>query len=162
MRNEECGMKDKKGLPFIHPSSFINHHFLERLLTALDRGPGLGGGITHLVFLSLFFGTSFALYLTVLRLRGPAVAFRTRIGWDAAFPFTPWWVWVYLLPYVLGPLLTVVMSRTAFAWYIRRATVLVLVSLVIFAAMPTQTVRPLKYVAGTEARLGEAWSSRVN
>src|SRR5256885_12999074 len=120
MRNEECGMKDKKSLPFIHHSSFIIHHFLERLLTALDRVPGLGGGITHLVFLSLFFGTSFALYLTVLRLRGPAVAFRTRIGWDTAFPFTPWWVWIYLLPYVLGPLLTIVMSRTAFAWYIRR------------------------------------------
>src|SRR5207249_7832067 len=87
---------------------------VEHVLTALDRMPGLGGGITHLVFLSLFFGTSFALYLTVLRLRGPAVAFRTRISWDAAFPFTPWWVWIYLLPYLLGPLLTILMSRAAF------------------------------------------------
>src|SRR6266508_3257073 len=98
-------MKDKKSLSSIHHSSFSIHHFPARLPAPLDRVPGLGGGRTHLVFLSLFFSMSLSLYLTVLRLRGPAVAFRTRIAWDAAFPFTPLWVWVYLLSYILGPLL---------------------------------------------------------
>jgi membrane-associated phospholipid phosphatase len=125
----------------------------------LDRVPGLGGGRTQLVFLSLFFGTSFALYLTVLRWRGPAVAFHTRLSWDAAFPFTPGWVWIYLLPYLLGPLLTLVLSRAAFAWYIRRASLVVLVSLVIFVALPTQTVRPLEDDPGNESRLGEGWTA---
>ncbi|MBI1913780.1 MAG: phosphatase PAP2 family protein [Planctomycetes bacterium] len=152
-------MKDKKSLTSIHHSAFSIHHFLERLLAALDRVPGLGGGITHLVFLSLFFGTSLMLYLTVLRLRGPAVAFRTRVAWDTAFPFTPWWVWIYLLPYVLGPLLTIVMSRAAFAWYVRRGTLVVLVSLVIFAAVPTQTVRPLQDDPANEERLGAGWTA---
>jgi membrane-associated phospholipid phosphatase len=132
---------------------------VERLLAVLDRVHGLGGGITHLLFLSLFFGTAFGLYLTVLRLRGPAVAFHTRVAWDTAFPFTPWWVWIYLLPYVLGPLLTIVMSRTAFAWYIRRATMVVLVSLVIFAAVPTQTVRPLQDDPANVERLGAGWTA---
>lgn len=128
---------------------------VERLLAALDRLPGLGGGITHLVFLSLFFGTCLSLYLAVLRLRGAVGERRkTHIGWDDYFPFTPWWVWIYLLPYVLGPLLTVVMSRTAFAWYVRRAMLVVLVSLVIFAAVPTQTVRPLVADPANADRLG--------
>ncbi len=152
-------MKDKKSLSSIHHSSFSIHHFLERLLATLDRVPGLGGGRTHLVFLSLFFSMSLSLYLTVLRLRGPAVAFRTRIAWDAAFPFTPLWVWVYLLPYILGPLLTLVMSRAAFAWYVRRGTLVVLVSLVIFAAVPTQTVRPLQDDPAGADRLGEGWTA---
>jgi membrane-associated phospholipid phosphatase len=129
-----------------------------RLLAALDGVPGLGGGRSHVVFLALFFGCSFSLYLTVLRVRGPAVAFRTRIGWDELFPFTPGWVWVYLLPYVLGPLLTVVMSRAALVWYVRRATLVLLISLAVFAVVPTQTIRPLKDPAN-EGRLGDGWTA---
>jgi membrane-associated phospholipid phosphatase len=117
---------------------------VDRALAALDRVPGLGDGRTHVVFLALFFAVSLSLYLVVLRLRGPAVAFVTWTEWDRLFPFTPWWTWLYLLPYVVGPLLVAVLRRPWFAWYIRRAFFLVVVSLIIFAAVPTQTVRPLR------------------
>jgi membrane-associated phospholipid phosphatase len=112
--------------------------------------------------LTLFFLCSFTLYLTVLKVRGPVKLFATWTPWDAAFPFTPWWVWVYLLPYVIGPLLTVLLSRETFAWYIRRASIVVVVSLVIFAAVPTYTVRPLLDPAN-EAKLDDdltAWVYR--
>src|SRR5262249_19739783 len=117
---------------------------VDRALTALDRVPGLGNGRTQVVFLALFFAGSLSLYLVVLRLRGPAVTFVTWTEWDRFFPFTPWWTWLYLLPYVAGPLLVAVLSRSWFAWYIRRAFFLVVVSLVIFAAVPTLTIRPLR------------------
>src|SRR5215472_6210400 len=101
-----------------------------RMLAAMDRMPGLGGARTHVLFLTLFFLFSLTLYLAVLKVRGPAGdRLRTLTAWDAAFPFTPWWVWPYLLPYVIGPLLTVLLSRTTFEWYIRRAVLVVVVSL---------------------------------
>ena len=133
-----------------------------RLLALLDRMPGLGGGSSHVVFLTLFFGCSLTLYLVVLKVRGPAKLWSTWTVWDGAFPFAPWWVWIYLLPYVVGPLLTVLLSRETFEWYIRRAVLVVVVSLLIFAAVPTYTVRPLLDPAN-EAKLGDdltAWVYR--
>src|SRR6266511_4104027 len=102
-----------------------------RLLARLDRVQGLGGGRTHFVFLGLFFGFCLSLYLTVLKVRGPASTIKTWIEWDRAFPFTPWWTWVYLLPYIIGPLLVGVIRRPVFTWFVRRALVVAVVSLVI-------------------------------
>jgi membrane-associated phospholipid phosphatase len=124
-----------------------------RLLQAVDRIPGLGGGRTHIAFLALFFLASLSLYLAVLKLRGPAAAYTTWTEWDRAFPFAPWWTWIYLIPYIVGPALVGALSRTTFAWYIRRATIVALVSLLIFVVVPTQTVRPLEDPAN-ESKLG--------
>jgi membrane-associated phospholipid phosphatase len=115
---------------------------VERWLARLDRVPGLGGGRTHVVFLALFFAVSFSCYLLVLKVRGPSKAFETWVGWDEAFPFRPTWIWLYLPPFVVGPLLTAVMRRDVFAWYVRRATLVVVVSLAIFAVLPSHTRRP--------------------
>ena len=135
-----------------------------RMLAAVDRMPGLGGSRTHVVFLTLFFLFSLGLYLVVLKVRGPAGdRLLTLTAWDAAFPFTPGWVWVYLLPYAVGPLLTVLLSRTTFEWYVRRAVLVVVVSLAIFVAVPTQTVRPLRADPANEARLKDdltGWAYR--
>jgi membrane-associated phospholipid phosphatase len=131
-----------------------------RLLAAGDRLPGLGGGRTHVAALFLFFAGALSLYLVVLKLRGPVAVYRTRVEWDALFPFTPWWIWVYLLPYIVGPLLVGVMSRLTFAWYLRRASLVVLVSLLIFLIVPTQTIRPLEN-PDNERHLGDDWTSDV-
>src|SRR5207244_58880 len=112
-----------------------------RLLSRLDRLPFLGNGRTHLVGLLLFFVVSFSGYLLVLKLRGPASTLRTWTEWDRAFPFTPWWTWPYLLVWGLGPVVAVVLRRDAFIWYLRRATCLVIVSVGLFAILPTQTIR---------------------
>jgi membrane-associated phospholipid phosphatase len=128
---------------------------VDRVLARLDRVPGLGRARTHIVFLALFFAGSLSLYLTVLKLRGPAAAFKTWIEWDRFFPFTPAWTWFYLLPYILGPLLVAVLSRPAFSWYIRRALVVVVVSLGIFIVVPTQTIRPWEERHPERATYGE-------
>jgi hypothetical protein len=113
-----------------------------RLLAMFDRVPGLGGGRTHFVFLGVFFAVALSCYLTILKLRGEAgAALKTWTEWDALFPFSPWWIWVYLIPYILGPLLVMVLSRPAFEWYVRRGLIVIVVSLIIFFVLPTQVVR---------------------
>lgn len=81
-------------------------------------------------------------YLTVLWWRGPSAVIVTQTAWDRALPFYPGWVWIYLLPYLLAPVLGAVLSEATFAWYIRRGLSVVAFSLVVFALMPTKTIRP--------------------
>src|SRR5947208_1613367 len=121
----------------------IASNLVRRLLSRLDRLPFLGNGRTHLVGLLLFFVVSFSGYLLVLKLRGPASTTRTWTEWDRVFPFTPWWTWPYLLVWGLGPVVAILLRRAAFIWYLQRATFLVLVSVSIFAILPTRTIRPL-------------------
>ena len=132
-----------------------------RLLARLDRVRGLGGGRTHAVFLVVFFLACLSLYLTVLKVRGGgASSLSTWTEWDRTFPFTPAWVWVYLLPYAVGPLIAVALSRAAFVWYVQRAALVMLVSLIIFAVQPTHTVRPLLDKANEE-KLHDDLTSRM-
>jgi membrane-associated phospholipid phosphatase len=48
-------------------------------------------------------------------------------------------VWTYLIPYLIGPALVGMMSRATFAWFVPRAIVVVLLSLLVFIIYPTQT-----------------------
>jgi hypothetical protein len=86
--------------------------------------------------------SSLGLYLLVLRWRGPAAAVETQTTWDRQIPFEPGWVWVYLIPYLIGPVIVGLLGRETFLWFVRRGLVLVFVSLVIFMIYPTRTVRP--------------------
>jgi hypothetical protein len=86
--------------------------------------------------------TSLGLYLTVLKWRGPAAALKTQTSWDRLIPFWPSWVLVYLIPYLIGPVVAAWLSRAAFRWFLPRAILVVLISLTIFLVLPTQTVRP--------------------
>lgn len=92
--------------------------------------------------LAAIMAVSLSLYLIVLKWRGPAAALSTHTSWDEYVPFRPAWVWVYLLPYLLGPALVGILRRETFAWYVRRGLLLVLVTMMIFVALPTRTVRP--------------------
>jgi membrane-associated phospholipid phosphatase len=146
----------ESGLAWDRPSGFV-----ERMLARLDRVPGLGGGRTHFLFLALFFGLSFSLYLTVLKARGPAAAISTHTPWDDVFPFAVGWLWVYMAPYVIGPLLSVVLSRATFAWYIRRGTLVMAVSLLIFALLPTHTKRPWPETLNGWKELGNGFTDQM-
>jgi membrane-associated phospholipid phosphatase len=66
----------------------------------------------------------------------------TQTAWDKQIPFCPQWVWLYLVPYLIGPVLAGCLSWATFTWYVRRGLVLVFVSLLIFMVYPTRTVRP--------------------
>src|SRR5688572_26151587 len=59
-------------------------------------------------------------YLIVLKLRGPAALAETYLPWDEAIAFNPSWVWVYLIPYVIGPVVIGFMRRSTFNWYVTR------------------------------------------
>jgi membrane-associated phospholipid phosphatase len=89
--------------------------------------------------LAAIMATSLGLYLVVLKWRGPDAALSTYTAWDDLFPFRPEWVWVYLVPYLLGPLQFALVTPATFDWYIRRGLVVVAISLLIFAALPTRT-----------------------
>lgn len=94
-------------------------------------------------------------YLTVLWWRGPSAVIVTQTAWDRALPFYPGWVWVYLFPYLLAPVLGALLSEAAFAWYIRRGLSVVAFSLVVFAILPTKTIRP------SQDGLGDGLSARM-
>jgi membrane-associated phospholipid phosphatase len=86
-------------------------------------------------------------YLTVLYLRGPAASLETYLPWDEWIPFHHAWVWVYLLPYLIGPVVIGLMTRDTFRWYVSRGLATVGLTLLIFVVFPTKTkdreVRPL-------------------
>jgi membrane-associated phospholipid phosphatase len=80
------------------------------------------------------------LYLIVLKWRGEHGADRlTWTPWDELVPFEPAWVWVYLIPYVIGPALVGLMSRLTFAWFVPRALAVMFLSVLVFIVYPTQT-----------------------
>jgi hypothetical protein len=112
--------------------------------------------IRQAVILAAIMLTSLGLYLTVLKWRGADAALITHTAWDDALPFRPEWVWVYLVPYVVGPPLFALLTPATFRWFIRRGLVVVFLSLVIFAAVPTQTApRP------PASDLGDGWTATV-
>src|SRR5688500_14900631 len=78
------------------------------LRRALLQALGLGA----LTFAAL------GLYLIVLKWRGAAGKDHiTWTEWDELIPFRPAWVWVYLIPYVIGPALIGLLTRATFAWF---------------------------------------------
>jgi hypothetical protein len=112
--------------------------------------------IRQAVILAAIMLGSLGLYLTVLKWRGADAGLTTHTAWDDAFPFRPEWVWVYLLPYVVGPLLFALLTPATFWWYISRGLVLVFVSIAFFAAVPTQTApRP------PATDLGDGWTAEL-
>lgn len=85
---------------------------------------------------------SLGLYLTVEWTRGRDATIVTQIEWDRYIPLRIEWVWVYMIPYLIGPGFVGILSPATFRWYIRRGIILVVVSCMIFAVLPTKTVRP--------------------
>jgi hypothetical protein len=94
------------------------------------------------VLLAVIMFSSLGLYLVVLKWRGPAAGVETQTHWDERLPFSPAWVWVYLVPYLIGPLVAGCLRWDTFTWFVRRGLVLVFVSLAIFVVYPTKTKRP--------------------
>jgi len=77
-------------------------------------------------------------YLLVLKWRGGAARFCTQTPWDESIPLQPAWVWVYLLPYLIGPLVMGLVRPETFRWYIKRGLMVVALSLIIFICVPTK------------------------
>jgi membrane-associated phospholipid phosphatase len=78
-------------------------------------------------------------YLLVLKWRGGDARFITHTDLDEIVPFQPGWVWVYLIPYLVGPVVIGFLRRATFTWYISRGIAVVIVTLIIFILVPTQT-----------------------
>ncbi len=117
---------------------------MSRLLTntslddAVTRPPLARGLMQAVVLTGIMFG-SLGLYLIVLQWRGPAAVLETWTPWDAIIPFAPGWIWVYLLPYVLGPPIFCLLSPRTCRWFISRGLLILAISLAIFVIMPTRT-----------------------
>jgi hypothetical protein len=98
--------------------------------------------LSQVGILALLMVISLSLYLVVLKWRGPRASLDTQTSWDKRIPFYPEWVWAYLIPYLVGPVVVALLNWHTFVWYLRRGLLIVLVTLVIFMVFPTQTVRP--------------------
>ncbi len=107
------------------------------------------------VALAVLMLLSLALYLTVLKLRGPAAQWNTQTQWDTRIPFRQEWIWMYLIPYLIGPAVAGMLTPATFRWYIRRGLVLIGVTLLIFVIWPTHTARP------PVTDLGDSWTAQV-
>lgn len=77
-------------------------------------------------------------YLAVLYYRGHDVQYVTWTPLDDALPFWPSWVWVYMAPYVVAPLIAGLLSPATFRWFLKSALITIAISLVIFYFYPTQ------------------------
>ena len=105
----------------------------------------LARGIRQAIVLAIIMMSSLGGYLAVLYWRGHDGKDRvTHTAWDEVFPFQPAWVWVYLIPYVIGPIVIGALRPSTFRWYVQRGLVAVFLSLTIFAIWPTQT-KPREY-----------------
>jgi membrane-associated phospholipid phosphatase len=103
-----------------------------------DR-PTLARGIWQAVLLAIIMFSSLGCYLLVLKWRGPHAGVTTWIPADDWLPLWPSWVWIYLIPYLIGPVLIGMLSRSTFRWYVSRGLTVVGATLVIFVVFPTQT-----------------------
>jgi hypothetical protein len=101
--------------------------------------PTLKRGIFQALVIGAIMYASLGCYLLVLWTRGPAASVTTWTPIDEWFPFWPSWVWVYLIPYIIGPILVGLMTRSTFRWYIARGLTIVGITLLIFIIFPTQT-----------------------
>jgi membrane-associated phospholipid phosphatase len=111
------------------------------------------------VLLAIIMFASLGGYLIVLKWRGPQAGVTTWIPADDWFPKWPSWVWVYLIPYVLGPLFIGMLTPRTFRWYVARGLVLVGVTLVIFIVFPTQTDQQSRLEVKRVA--GEGFTARM-
>jgi membrane-associated phospholipid phosphatase len=96
-------------------------------------------GLFQAVLLAAIMYASLGCYLFVLKWRGHDATVTTWTPVDEWLPFWPSWVWVYLIPYIVGPVLIGFMTRSTFWWYVRHGLVIVGITLCIFALFPTQT-----------------------
>lgn len=78
-------------------------------------------------------------YLLVLKIRGPAAQVETYLPWDEIVAFQPGWVWVYLVPYLVGPVVIGLMRRSTFNWYVTRGLTIVGLTLAVFLVFPSKT-----------------------
>jgi hypothetical protein len=99
----------------------------------------LVAAIWQAVVLTAIMLASLGGYLLVLKWRGPDANIITYTRWDELIPFRPGWVWVYLIPYIIGPVVIGSFRRETFHWYVKRGLVLVGVTLLIFIVLPTRT-----------------------
>jgi membrane-associated phospholipid phosphatase len=126
----------------------------------LDESPTLARGIWQAVLLAIIMFSSLGGYLIVLKWRGPQAGVTTWIPADDWFPMWPSWVWVYLIPYVLGPLFIGMLTPRTFRWYVIRGLVLVGITLVIFIIFPTQTDQESRVKVQQVA--GEGFTAKVH
>jgi hypothetical protein len=122
----------------------------------LKKEPRLARGLRQAVVLAAIMLGSLSLYLVVLKWRGPDAGVTTWTALDEQLPFWPVWIWVYLMPYLAGPALFLLVTPETFVWYIQRGLVIVILSLAFFIAVPTQTAeRP------PAPQLGEGLTAQV-
>jgi membrane-associated phospholipid phosphatase len=106
-------------------------------------------GLFQAALVAIVMLASLGVYMAVLWWRGPQAQINTRTVLDDPIPFQYGWVWVYMVPYLLGPLAAALMSWDTLVWFLKRAVIVALISDTIFIGLPTKTdPHPVNDVAG--------------
>src|SRR5437016_2673761 len=71
-------------------------------------------GIRQAVVLCVTMFAALSAYLSVEYWRGAAATIYTQTAWDRAIPFYYAWVWIYLLPYLIAPVVTALLRPATF------------------------------------------------
>lgn len=95
--------------------------------------------VQQALILALVMFSALGGYLIILKWRGPHAGIITWLPVDEWAPFQPQWVWVYLLPYGIAPIVIGFLTPDTFWWFIRRGLVVIGVTLLFFILVPTQT-----------------------
>jgi membrane-associated phospholipid phosphatase len=121
----------------------MNRMSLETEETAEGMSPPeqrtLAGGFRQALALAGVMLGSLSLYLLVLKWRGRAAQLVTHVPADDLMPFRPEWVWVYLVPYLVGPAVIALARPSTFRWFVSRGLVVVAATLAFFVVVPTRT-----------------------
>jgi hypothetical protein len=140
----------------MNDSTLADHPTALPRATATSASRSLASRAGQGLLLAVIMFSSLGLYLVVLNWRGPAAALTTHVTWDDLVPFHPEWVWVYLIPYLIGPVVIGFLSRPTFRWFVWRGLVIVGLTLLIFIVCPTRVAqRP------SSAHLGEGLTARL-
>jgi membrane-associated phospholipid phosphatase len=128
--------------------------------TCHDR-PTLFRGLIQALVLAVIMFASLGGYLLVLKWRGPAATVSTWTPIDERIPFWPSWIWLYLLPYAIGPILVGILSPSTFWWYIRCGLVLVGLTLAIFVIFPSRIDTSHRYEEAGQGVTAEVYKNVI-
>ena len=92
----------------------------DTVVAAVPLPTRLRVGIRQALVLLVVTFIALTVYLSVEYWRGAAARIFTNTTWDAAIPFYYGWVWVYLLPYLIAPVVAAMLRPATFDWFIRR------------------------------------------
>ncbi len=128
-----------------------NHNLdeTERTETESPAAPARRAAV-HFVVVCAAMVVAMSIYFLIAN-DGRTDVMSTKTAVDAWVPLVPWFVWIYLSPYVVAPILVVNAGGTVFRRLARRGVIVIALQLAIFFFLPTVVDRPTLLIDATSS-----------